>query len=100
MSMTNKDWFLLGMANGLFSGGAIDAGIHMVLPSVGEDGSEHNEVFRPLVENYFRPLVKEPPSQNGIAYMGAIELWLQDQELALDDEPMWIGVYLDEANRF
>ena len=50
--MTKKEIFWLGYAYGCFALGDCGAAIHAVLPGTLEDGTEENEVFAPLFEEF------------------------------------------------
>ena len=72
------DMFTLGKAYIAFGTGAIDAGIHVILPC--KDG--HNEQFRELFDEYFIKIGKYDAG-NGESYMDKIDQYLTNKGLKI-----------------
>ena len=81
-SLTSRVVFKLGFAYGSFSVGAIDQGIHVVLPTIDELGDPENAAFEILFTEYFDKIPGDlaPESINAV-YMGAIAAFAKAMHL-------------------
>jgi len=84
-TVTREEIFRLGQAHGSFSLGAIDQGIHIVLPTTNLERTEsENDIFVPLFNDYFdriHNIEAIDPDDIGEVYMGAIEKFALDNHL-------------------
>lgn len=99
---TRAELFRLGQAWGSFSVGEIEQGVHCVLPvdiildprHPERSGTKENEIFRPLLENYFDKIRIhdfDPFAEGectidcvGDAFMGAIEKFAKDNNVDIE----------------